>query len=456
MRNQKRSASHRSLQGQRRRARILAFEQLDVRAVLSATVGHAAYGGMSEFDQPLRIDGGMDRDFGLRGGFDTRGSGGEPWLAAQANPDGNWNSISYVQAPTAYFVDAGAGQTIVIVVAGGPIVAPLWISIPTMSYAPPQSSPAPPAGGRDSGSAPLSIASALGGGRPSGAAGETSGGVTANSFVQHENSPPTAPLLSLGTSSVAMLNAAQTGIVNQFAASDTRDSTSDPRIDSAPDASRADSRADHDLVDPNGGLIELDTSRDLGSIVPGEALRGDALRPRKGLRLEAPGQVDRFWDEVFEMLAEDNEAASEVAKALKRAPQPLASQPAAALYDDGGTIELAAGAEHSPATDRGALPIGPGHADVEITMDAGVALYQAFEMLGVPAEGATIEAAPPPAVDVPPAQDSKAEAAPVEESPYRAASVGLGVLAALPFAIRRKRITDEPTRWWRRRRTDRS
>jgi hypothetical protein len=461
MQDEKRQTANRTIRGRRRRARTLAFERLDVRAVLSATGGHIAFGGaMNKFEEPAHhFDERIERGFDLRGGggnfsqygLDDRG----PWINGPAgDPQRSgpgWYTPSYApQPPIAYVVDADVGQTIVIVMAGGPL-GPLWFSIPTMSP-PASASNGPPPGGREPGPAPLSMAAALGGGRPSSAPGDAPGGFVASSISEPDGAPA-ATLVSLGNLSAGVLNATQAMIARLSAVTDnSAGSAIEWRADSAQGDAQAGSRADDDLADPNGGLIELDTPRDRGSTLPGEELRGDALRPRKGLRLGAPSQVDPFWDEVFEMLAEDEEPATEdVAKVADRAIETPAIQQAPATYDEGGTIELAIGADQHSATGGSGVSAAASGVDVEITMEAGVALYQAFEMLGVP-----VETVAPPAVETLPAEgDAKAEA-PAESTPHRAASAAFGVLAALPFALRRKGTSDESTRWWRRKRADRS
>ena len=120
-------------------------------------------------------------------------------------------------------------------------------------------------------------------------------------------------------------------------------------------------------------------------------------------------------------------------------------------YDQGGAIELetgraadkTTGALTSPAIARAmqALDAGP------ITLEAGVALFQAFE-LGAGPSDAQIDA--PPAIDVRPAAaptdgNSEAKADEGGDTLHQAAGVGLGLLAALPIVRRRKR--NDEGRW---------
>ncbi len=211
------------------------------------------------------------------------------------------------------------------------------------------------------------------------------------------------------------------------------------------------------LSDGEGGLVELSPR---GAQLPhSRNLKTDDKLAAPSRRFRDLTDDEAFWGDVLDGLDDllnDSDEDQPVAKprdavraeraaqhrrdqATRQLPSPAAPM---ARYDEGGLIAIRAG--DAPRTASPAIDDIPTMDPVHVTMDAGVALFQAFERSEGPVETATPSSAATNESDRPSGGDLNASA---EESPETsgkvAAGVGLGLLAAWPWMRRRKRSREE-------------
>jgi hypothetical protein len=212
-----------------------------------------------------------------------------------------------------------------------------------------------------------------------------------------------------------------------------------PRVDNSPSRNMLvpdDSRASE------GGLIELENPRAARPKPDDEAI-GD-LRGRRKLDKELAA-LEWVWSELGNGLKSANEILAKAHAARQRVPaeqQLAAEEQRTTLAGEGGMIELAADSgivavvPHAlPAPDR--APIDA----MEMTMAAGVALFQAFELGTGPGgneRSASIEAGPT-ASDKIPQENAAADDA---GQPLNRAAIFAGA-ALVPLAMRARRSSDE-------------
>jgi hypothetical protein len=151
-----------------------------------------------------------------------------------------------------------------------------------------------------------------------------------------------------------------------------------PRVESAP--------TERDMLAPDGphssegGFIELDPERQTG---PNSAEQDDPLDELGSRRKRAQQEraaLEWVWSELDRALKNANEVLSNANAARK----PASAEPM--LAREGGMIELAVDGAAIPSTP---MPAASRPLDaVELSMEAGVALYQAFELGTAPGEAA--------------------------------------------------------------------
>ncbi|MGD9720497.1 MAG: hypothetical protein AB7O59_21945 [Pirellulales bacterium] len=204
--------------------------------------------------------------------------------------------------------------------------------------------------------------------------------------------------------------------------------------------------------DREGGLIELDVPEE-ATVGPAEEADGDGTPavPKRNRRSQdlanRPDQWSDLRDALEEfsrqqMLLEHDAAARET-----RARHDKHSNTAGATFDEGGAIELAAGGSATPVAAAVAEALPP--LAIDVTMDAGVALFQAFELSSElpPAEMALPVAPIVPQADAAPAPKSASEETPADaeadsQGPHRAA-LGAGLIAAVPISLARWRARQQ-------------
>lgn len=202
-------------------------------------------------------------------------------------------------------------------------------------------------------------------------------------------------------------------------------------------------------LDDEGGLVELSPR---GSRSPSSRTLEIEDKLRHPARRLEDFADDVFWDDVLDGLDEllqDSDDEQPLAKARKQprveradhgrldrpAPSPVSPR---VLFDEGGLIALEVG---GPGRAAMAAPVAalPAFDAVQATIDAEVALFQAFERGEGPLDAPISPASTPPDGDLPAGEHSNARS---EESPETAgkvaAGVGLGLLTAWPLARRRK------------------
>ena len=211
--------------------------------------------------------------------------------------------------------------------------------------------------------------------------------------------------------------------------------------------------------DSDGGLIELEPSRNSAAIAPSIKSSETPTTPKREQRLE--DLLDRDWihDELGDMfdtvdengLPDSNDLSDDHAIAVDVAEQSAA----AATFDDGGMIELAAGGARPGVASQDVAAPGISlerSGQMEVTIDAGVALFQAIELGGE-------TNSPPDAAraDQPTAAEARADAGdgfavddeqanadePVGGVRHTAANIGLGLMAVVPFSLSEARVEKE-------------
>jgi hypothetical protein len=206
------------------------------------------------------------------------------------------------------------------------------------------------------------------------------------------------------------------------------------------------------IPDGEGGLIELESpdsreprlepSVEPHKRAPSKRLRGD----------EGTAVLDWLWSQwdKFADLALDPPAVDADAAPLERRsadPRPVdqartAKSPTTAFDAEGGLIELVAGdtafdrPNRAYAAADGADQPDSGVTDSAVAMEAGVALFRAFELGTAPP--AAQSAAEPSPTELPPAE-AKATTDEASSNHKAAAITGAGLLLALPFSTRRAR-----------------
>ena len=193
------------------------------------------------------------------------------------------------------------------------------------------------------------------------------------------------------------------------------------------------------IVDPQGGLIKLDP-RDDGAAEYGPSNKTDEDAAGTD-HVDELADNDAFWDEVIDALIDnEDESADGRPDASKPSPADLAAEPpqpvdVTATFDQGGTIELAAEISTAADAETTTNQTDPLIEPVEVTIDVGIALFQAFE-LGT--ELTDLEHAPQ--VESQSEGDSSGEAieVPAAEAaqPRDHVAAGVGLLAAWPIAHR--------------------
>jgi hypothetical protein len=208
------------------------------------------------------------------------------------------------------------------------------------------------------------------------------------------------------------------------------------------DAARADAApTPHNLLVPDpaadaeGGLIELEEPRDRHSV-------DDAVSARKRrLAVESLAALEWVWSELGSALAPLESAKLPVAESPEAAPQVATAPQAIALDGEGGMIALAVdgaavpgGYQPTPALPRAPHDAGP------LAVEAGVALFQAFELGEAPGAGDESGSLGASLSDELPQENAAADDA-GEPLQHRAA-IGAAAIATLPVAIRRRKAED--------------
>jgi hypothetical protein len=339
----------------------------------------------------------------------------------------------------------------------GTLALSLWLSSVGTPSAQPQTSSAGsgPTASRDAPLAPLALV-AGGFGNGSLTANKAPGGAqgipstpTAKGVTSLERDGSSDVLAASGVPAVSRFVVPQGPTASSF---QPHVDTVAPRTETAP--GQRESRADRGGSE--GGLIELEPL----PRIPNTRARVDKFEaspssPRR--RGSPPDAADggAFWDELLELLsragseADGSKPTPPVGKNAVVKPSPMET---AATFNDGGAIELTAGAA-ATATQSTAPPVDRWIAldGVEITVDAGVAWFHAFEVGAAP-----LDVPAPPAAETPPAVPSPSEqerpgANEAEAAPRPTpAGLGLGLLAVLPVSLVRNRaassIRDESRR----------
>lgn len=213
-------------------------------------------------------------------------------------------------------------------------------------------------------------------------------------------------------------------------------------------------------TDLEGGLIELESPtlpRAKRSLKAGDNLSDEETAANELQKLL--DQVWSGWDRVWDASGEIHEALEEEARSSNDAVASAASDQAtkSIMADaEGGMIELATPA----ALAGGPLVAGPGPAYLvqtpvndgeKVRIDAGVALYQSFELATAPdaappASAANTNAANGKAADAGSAGDKNAkskEPSSAEHKSTSAALLGVGLLLSVPTSVFRIRRQDE-------------
>jgi hypothetical protein len=470
--------------GPRRRA--LAFERLDIRAVLSATnplaMGFAVDAG--HFDsQPPGNNRGLDGaiaghrpihelapspSFGtsVRGGDagDPLPSGGSGHRSGHAPPP---SPVAIVPAAIVFDTfSPGFGTPVWIVtvatwnapVLRGPPPGFGWsdlVGLPDFDASPPPSAPPLPSSGLQA----LSVvpAFAIPGATP---ATPVANALVSTSSVDHAGSPASnagaefdagaiAIVTSSTTRSPAIAQAPRSSASSIFVLPDN--STPSQAFDApgrsiTPDPNGAvrDALPALPLFENEGGLIEPDAQGPWASGQDHTAEPDEAsTTPGRDHPESDDADSDDFWSDLLDLLDDAEEESTVEADGAIRSDRDRvvenesSTDDAVAQFDDGGMIELepAAAVIDVVAT---AIADRPMPADsVDLTIDAGVALFQAFEL----GTGATNTQPLPNAASrpgaVPVTDDADPRAEGVEAAPDRAAvGAGLGAVVALPLAIR--------------------
>lgn len=202
-----------------------------------------------------------------------------------------------------------------------------------------------------------------------------------------------------------------------------------------------------------GGLIELETGRATRPTPVWDDEPLGELRKKRLLGEEELAAFEWVWAELGQALKSANEALANANSAERRVaddPQVVAAQGHKILAGEGGMIELAVDSAVVDVIQRApvAPPSVPAGA-LEMPLEAGVALFQAFELGTVPGESDTSLEAGAPVFDEAP-QDSAASDDAGETHEQRAAMVAGAAL--VPLAMR-ARATDKVKTTQRRRRT---
>jgi hypothetical protein len=222
----------------------------------------------------------------------------------------------------------------------------------------------------------------------------------------------------------------------------------------------APNRWDTSMADLEGGLIELESPtlpRAKRSLKAGDELADEETAANELQKLL--DQVWSGWDRLWDASGEILEALKEQAPDSNDSVASAASDQAAKIImadGEGGMIELATPA----ALAGGPLVSSPGQAYLvqtpvndgeKVRMDAGVALYQSFELATAPdavppASAANTNAANGKAADAGSAGDKNAkskEPSSAEDKSTSAALLGVGLLLSVPTSVFRIRRQDE-------------
>lgn len=189
--------------------------------------------------------------------------------------------------------------------------------------------------------------------------------------------------------------------------------------------------ADGDYAD--GGVVELLAPRGKGALPVAPDKLQDYLAGPKRKRPEEAAR-DLVWEDLGKFFDRAGDLVRQAIAAGRSQIAPPPNVAVASAYDDGGAIELASG-----VATQAAVPQGPiaGLGQVEVTIESGVALFQAFELEAstqpIPVKPT---GEPAKAADRAPTRDEKAAAADELETAKRsAATLGLGLMLAVPTAL---------------------
>jgi len=330
-----------------------------------------------------------------------------------------------------------------------PSATPQSVAAPIPPYSPPPSKPfadlssdrSPPAGGL--GNALLANLS-----KAAVALGETVGTVARFTAPPAAHSQPSEPEIS-GRAEIATSLAAKPNVQGLSIAPGsgrTLDGTSPGPLssDGSPtdNGARRSDRMDADGDYADGGVVELLAPRGKRALAPTPDKLHDWLAgPKRKLPQEAAR--DFVWEEVGKFFERAGDLVRQVVVAGTPATARMPKSAVASAFDDGGSIELATGvAAQQPA----AAPRGPiaGLGQVEVTIQSGVALFQAFELEASTQQPvAERSGEPAKAAERVPTRDEKAAAADELEAAKRsAATLGLGLMLAVPTALGGRDETD--------------